>query len=141
MRSKNPARFRQLALDLEAAARPLDSSWQPPEPLLRKEEDAWLRQEAECRAELDKIVTGWVLDRILPDMPDQQKYFVRLRFVAAHRFLYQFTLNDRTTVFPFPNLSEEDFLVWMLTTWWHSVGCQEALFYIDSTFSERRAST
>ena len=138
MKTKDAERFRKLAVGLEEVTWSLDTSWRPKEPYLQTEEDAWVRQEVECRVELDRIVTQWVWDRFLPELPDRQKYFLRLRFVAAYRFLYQFTLDDHTTVFAFPEVEDTAFLIWMLTTWWHSVGSQEALTYIDESFTRRR---
>lgn len=140
MKEKDADRFRRLAEDLEEASWSLNTPWRPEEPYFQSEEDAWICQEVEYRDKLDKVALQWVQDRFLPKLPAEQKYFLRLRFVAAYCFLYQFTLDDQTTVFSFPEMTNTEFLNWILTTWWHSVGSKEALFHIEESFTKRKES-
>ena len=135
MKANRPIVFRDIADDMEAGTWNL-SSRLPYQTTLdshsRAWEEEWERQESLIRLRIDGIGKKWATcegEEIIPASREEQ-YWLRLRLVAASRFLYQVGRIDGSSIFSVQNMPLSEFISWMLIPWWADVGHREALYQI-----------
>jgi hypothetical protein len=122
--------YRNLAEQLEVDTWALKTEWYFPLKLdTGCAEQEWLRYEHQQRERIDAHVRYWLKHQKLPELNSEDRYWVFYRFRAAYQFVYQFVLEDGTTVFSFPDLDPREFFEWLLIRWWDSVGIAETLYY------------
>lgn len=133
MTPTEPISFRRIADDMEAGTWNLSCVL----PYLAQKDSGsreweleWEHQEAKNRPAIDLLATQWATAGWSPTEHEEQQYWLRLRLVAASRFLYQCSLSDDRSIFEIKRLSKEDIIACMLTKWWADVGRSEAMFHI-----------
>jgi hypothetical protein len=128
--------FRQLAESFEEWSWSVESTWifdtsKFPAPTDgQKKETKWKEEESSTRHTVDSALDKLLPSGAFPPLGQKEKYFLRLRLVAAYRFLYQFPIGEKSNLFPFPNMSVSEFSFYILKDWWREHGIDEAYCHI-----------
>ena len=95
----------------------------------------WFLECGKTREPVRDLVQDWLRTGVVPhDDFEQYRLFLSARFETAFRFVRQFVIVQRQSllsppgdisIFPFPNMTPEEVLSFLLLDWWMCVGMDE----------------
>ena len=106
----------------------VQTNWEYPFPEGSEEQkmSAWTMADVTNYGPVNDLLPDLIQRAICGEKHQPYRYFLRMRLIAAHHFIYQLICwkggLPAGTIFPFPDKSQDDILRWLLTDWWQGSG-------------------
>jgi hypothetical protein len=103
--------------------------------MLSLAEEAWTENETRARLQVDKFVRERIASQAALEVPRSIHYWYWARLIAAQQFTRMLVPFDHSqTIFRLPSkLSKQEFLEWLLISWWENGGISEWIFWRQDT--------
>jgi hypothetical protein len=98
-------------------------------------EEAWMQSEMRVRLQIDKFIRERIASQTDLEVPRGIHYWYWARLIAAQQLTRMIAPFDHSkTIFQLsPKLSKQEFLEWLLISWWEDGGISEWIFWRQDT--------